>query len=270
MSPLPTVPRIARLGEGGRVWALGALLGDDAAAAALVAAVLARWRKGDRLVVLGNMLGDRGDPGRTLDLLLRLRRRLLATNLACDVHFLRGAQEEIWHKALSLQFAMSPLGVLDWMLAHGLAAIIAAYGGSVDEGRIACRGGPTALARWTNGLRELQAARHGHAELLNHLTRAAIAGDGKVVLSAAGVEASRPLDEQADAFWWNRQGDAALAAALARNESGSWATLVRLVRGSGALPGEASDDSRVLTVSRERPALVALDHDGTLLERVDA
>lgn len=270
MSPLPTVPRIARLGEGGRVWALGALLGDDGAAESLVQALLPRWQRGDRLVVLGNMLGDRGDPARTLDLLLRLRRRLLATNLACDVHFLRGAQEEIWHKALSLQFAMSPLGVLDWMLAHGLAATIAAYGGSADEGRIACRGGPTAIARWTSGLRELQAQRPGHGELLNTLTRAAVAGDGRLVLSAAGLEASRPLDQQADAFWWNGQSDAALETALAANEAAGWQGLARLVRGTGATAGETSDDARVLTVSRERPALVALDTGGRLLERIDA
>ena len=270
MSPLPTVPRIAHLGEGGRVWALGALRGDDAAAATLVAALLARWQRGDRLVVLGNMLGDRGDPGRTLDLMLRLRRRLLATNLACDVHFLRGAQEEIWHKALSLQFAMSPLGVLDWMLAHGLAAIIEAYGGSAGDGRIACRGGPTALARWTGSLRDLQANRPGHAELLNTLTRAAVVGEGRLVLSAAGVDASRPLDEQADAFWWNGQGDEALEAALARNPTAGWEHLARLVRGAGALAGEASDTARVLTVSRDRPALVALDHEGRMLERVTA
>ena len=270
MSPLPTVPRIARLGEGGRVWALGALQGDDAAAATLMAALLTRWQRGDRLVVLGNMLGDRGDPARTLDLLLRLRRRLLATNFACDVYFLRGAQEEIWHKALSLQFAMSPLGVLDWMLAHGLAAIVAAYGGSPEEGRIACRGGPTAIARWTSGLRDLQAHRPGHSELLNTLSRAAVTGGGRLVLSAAGVEASRPLDEQADAFWWNRQGDAALETALGRNATAGWETLARLVRGTGANAGETSDETRVLTVSRDRPALVGLDHDGKLLERIEA
>ena len=269
MSPLPTVPRIAQLGEGGRVWALGALLGDDRAAATLGAALLSRWQKGDRLVVLGNMLGGRGDPARTLDLMLRVRRRLLATNLACDVHFLRGAQEEIWQKALSLQFAMSPLGVLDWMLAHGLAATIAAYGASADEGRIACRGGPTAIARWTGSLRDLQAKRPGHGELLNTLTRAAVTGNGRMVLSAAGVEASRPLDEQADAFWWNGQTDAALEASLSKNATAGWEGLVRLVRGTGAAAGETGDASRVLTVSRDRPALVALDNDGALLERIE-
>src|SRR5262245_7481774 len=111
-----SAPPIARLTDGGRIWALGAQLGDDRALEALCRALLARWQRGDKLVVLGNMLGGNGDPARAIDLMLMLRRRLLATNLACDVFFLRGAQEEMWHKLLSLQFAMSPLGVLDWML----------------------------------------------------------------------------------------------------------------------------------------------------------
>ena len=65
--------------------------------------------------------------------------------------------------------------------------------------------------RLRDELRDLQAAHHpGHGELLNTLTRAAVTSNGRMVLSAAGVEASRPLDEQADAFWWNGQTDAAL------------------------------------------------------------
>ena len=107
---------IARLNGVGRIWALGALLGDDAALETLARAVRARWRSGDRLVVLGNMPGPNGDPARALDGLLLLRRRLMAASRGCDILFLRGAQEEMWHKALSLQFAMTPLEVLDWML----------------------------------------------------------------------------------------------------------------------------------------------------------
>jgi serine/threonine protein phosphatase 1 len=83
---------IARLDGCSRVWALGALLGDDAALEALARALLPRWRPGDRLVVLGNMLGPNGDPARALDGLLRLRRRLMAASRACGVVFLRGAQ----------------------------------------------------------------------------------------------------------------------------------------------------------------------------------
>jgi hypothetical protein len=262
-----TGPTIARLSAGGRIWALGAQQGNDRGLEALAGALLQRWQRGDKLVVLGNMLGGDGDPTRVLDLMLLLRRRLLAANLACDVFFLRGAQEEMWHKLLGLQFAISPLSVLDWMLARGLAATVAAYGGNVDEGRIACRAGPTAIARWTVGLREAQTAHPGHAELLNSLLRAALSADGTMLLSAAGVDATRPLDEQADAFWWNGQSDRALTGALTRGGNAGWQRVTRLVRGAG--PGDGADDGRVLTVTRQAPALVALDAAGAVLERID-
>jgi serine/threonine protein phosphatase 1 len=262
-----TGPTIARLSARGRIWALGAQNGNDRALEILAGTLLQRWQRGDKLVALGNMLGSDGDPGRTLDLMLSLRRRLLATNLACDVFFLRGAQEEMWHKLLSLQFAMSPLSVLDWMLARGLAATVEAYDGTVEEGRIACRAGPTAIARWTVGLREAQMARAGHAELLNSLRRAALSADGAMLLSAAGVDAARPIDDQGDAFWWNGQSDSALTAALMNGGNAGWHRVTRLVRGSGS--GEAVEDGRVLTVTRGVPALVALDGAGALLERIE-
>jgi hypothetical protein len=168
---------------------------------------------------------------------------------------------------------MSPLAVLDWMLARGLAAAIEAYGGRVEEGRAACRNGPSAIARWTIGLRELQAARAGHADLLNSLMRAALSADGTVLLSAAGADPTRPLDEQADAFWWSSQDDAALEAALdvalARGAEAGWQGLVRLVRGAGSPAGETPEAGRVLTVTRDQPALVALDATGALLERIE-
>src|ERR1700716_711325 len=179
-------PTIARLSGGSRIWALGALLGDDDALEALARAVLSRWRPGDRLVVLGNMLAPNGYPAGTLDGLLRLRRRLMAANRGCGILFLRGAQEEMWQKALSLPFATPPLEVLDWMLARGLGSIIEAYGASGADGRIACRNGPSEIARWTRGLRQRQAAHAGHAELLASLQRAALAHQRAPLLSAPG------------------------------------------------------------------------------------
>ena len=261
---------IARLREeGGRTWALGAQRGDDRALESLARALSSRWQRGDELVVLGNMLGPNGDPARILDLLLLLRRRLMAANLGCSVIFLRGAQEEMWHKLLRLQFALTPLAVLDWMLERGLAVIIEAYGASVAEGRGACRGGPLAIARWTTGLREQQALRDGHADLLNALQRAALSANGTVLLSAAGVDATRPLSDQADAFWWSSRSDAALDAALACGANDDWRGLARLVRGTGPAVGAASDEARILTVTRGTPALVALDAAGVLLERIE-
>ena len=263
-------PSITRLRGSGRIWALGALVGDDGALERLAQVVLGHWQSGDELVVLGNMLGANGDPVRTLDLLLTLRRRLMAANLACGVFFLRGAQEEMWHKLLRLQFAMAPLDVLDWMLERGMAATIEAYGASVAAGRAACRGRASAIAQWTNGLRELQALHAGHTDLLNSLQRAALGANGAVLMTAAGIDATRPLADQADAFWWNGQGDATLDAALAEGADGDWRDITRLVRGAGPAIGERPDDGRVLTVTRGRPALAVLDAAGVLLERIEA
>ena len=262
---------IARLREGGRIWALGALKGDDEALEMLAGGLLERWQGGDKLVVLGNLLGPVGNPARAVDWLL-LRRRLLAMPgaHACDVVCLRGAQEEMRHKTLRLQFAMTPLDVLDWMLGRGLAAIVEAYGLSVTDGRIACRNGPSAIARWTAGLREQQALHIGHTDLLNALVRAALSADGAVVLSAAGVDAARPLDEQADAFWWSAQGDSDLDTALERSGDADWRRIARVVRGTGLAGNEAPDERRLMTVTRTRPALVVLAPSGALLDRIEA
>ena len=185
-----SAPSISQLRPGGRIWAMGALLGDDTALPVLGRALFERWRGGDKLVVLGNLIGPRGNPARTVDWLLALRRRLLAAPgaRACDVIFLRGAQEEMWHKTLGLQFAMAPLQVLDWMLERGLAPTVEAYGAAIAEGRGACRNGPSAIARWTAGLRQQQANRPGHADLLNGLARAARSADGSLFLTAAGID----------------------------------------------------------------------------------
>ncbi len=268
---MSTVASIARLRDGGSTWALGALRGDDAALERLGGALLQRWRSGDRLVVLGNMLGAAGHTPRTIDLMLLLRRRLLARRGAEveDFVFLRGGQEEMWHKVLQLQFALAPLDVLDWMLARGLADIIEAYGYSIAEGRIACRNGPLAIARWTTGLRERQALQPGHNDLLNALSRAALSVDGRLVFAATGVDPGRPLGEQADAFWWNAQSDGALDEALGKASDGGWPSITRVVRGAGPSRNVVLEEARVLTVTRDTPALVALDADGAVLERIE-
>jgi serine/threonine protein phosphatase 1 len=267
-----TPASIARLRDDGRTWAIGALAGDDAALERFGDVIMRRWRSGDRLVVLGNMLGEAGSPTRTLDRLLMLRRKLLARPAAEveDFVFLRGAQEEMWHKALQLQFAMSPLDVLDWMLARGLATTIEAYGHSVAEGRIASRNGPLAIARWTTGLRERQALQPGHGELMNSLARAALSADGTVVFAAAGVDPTRPLGEQADAFWWSNRSDHALDSDLARAIDGGWLPVRRVIRGGGPPGNAALAEGRILTVSAGAPGLVLLDGDGSLIDRIDS
>ncbi|MGE0255021.1 MAG: hypothetical protein AB7N54_13365 [Alphaproteobacteria bacterium] len=223
--------RIATLQRPHRIWAVGAVRGERERLLALHAAIAPRFAAGDRLVYLGDMLGPGADPAGTVDELLRFRIAVLAVRGmdAPDVVFLRGAQEEMWQKLLQLHFALEPARVLDWMLEHGLGTTLAAYGGDADDGYRAARGGATALARWTAGLRAAHAARPGHGNWLSALRCAAVAGSDpaaapELLLVNAGLDPARPLAAQRDSFWWQPGGFDRIEA--------PWQGFARIVRGA--------------------------------------
>jgi len=196
--------RFAKLRRSRRIWAVAAIHGEAERLAALHDRIERAWRPGDRLVYLGNYLGRGSSVRRTVDEVLGFRLAVLAQpgGFACDVAFLRGSQEEMWQKLLQLQFAVSPRDVLQWMLDQGVGATLAAYGGDSQQGFAACREGTRAITRWTSALRAGLNAIAGHNQFLGALRRAAVTDDGALLFVHAGVDPSRPLDAQGDAFWW--------------------------------------------------------------------
>ncbi|MGY8994381.1 MAG: hypothetical protein ACKVK8_09575, partial [Rhodospirillales bacterium] len=88
------------------------------------------------LIYLGNLIGRGGGVLACIDEALVFRRALLAQRGADSnsVVYLRGGQEEMWHKLLQLQFASDPSDVLKWMMAQGVAATLEAYGGIYSIG----------------------------------------------------------------------------------------------------------------------------------------
>ena len=196
--------RFAKLRGSRRIWAIAAIHGEAERLAALHDRIVGAWRPGDRLVYLGNYLGRGSSVRRTVDEVLGFRLAVLAQpgGFACDVAFLRGSQEEMWQKLLQLQFAVSPREVLQWMLDQGVGATLAAYGGDPQQGFAACREGTRAITRWTSALRAGLNAIPGHNQFLGVLRRAAVTDDGALLFVHAGVDPSRPLDAQGDAFWW--------------------------------------------------------------------
>jgi serine/threonine protein phosphatase 1 len=191
-----------------RVWAVASIHGEADRLDAVHHALWQRFAPGDRLVYLGNIIG-RGPAVRdTVDLLLEFRRHLLARPgmFAYDIAYLRGGQEEMWDKLLQLQFAPNPREVMEWMLAQGVGATLAAYGATPAQALGHARSGPMALARWTGALRrEIQAAA-GHVALMSALRRAAYSDDGRLLFVSAGVDPERPLSAQTDALWWGQPG----------------------------------------------------------------
>jgi serine/threonine protein phosphatase 1 len=196
--------RLARLHGARRIWAVAAIHGAAPELIRIHDQISDRFRQGDRVVYLGGYMGHGALVRQTVDELLDFRRRVLARRggLACDVVFLRGAQEEMLQKLLQLQFAPNPGEVLAWMIRAGIEPTVRDYGIDVRQGAVAARSGPQTITRWTGALRSAINAAPGHVMLLASLYHAAVAADGGALFVHAGVNPSRPLAAQADAFWW--------------------------------------------------------------------
>lgn len=206
--------QIARFSTPCRVWAVASVRGEADRLRALHAALDPRIAEGDKLVYLGNVIGRGAGIRRTVDEVLRFRRRFLAIpgNCVGDYAVLRGRQEEMWHKLLELQFAVNPRDVLRWMAGQGVDATIRAYGGDPHDGEIATGQGAVAVTKWTMSLRTAMGKQPGHRELMTSLRHAAYTADGGLVFVHAGIEGGRPLDAQGDTLWWNPQAFDALDA----------------------------------------------------------
>ncbi len=206
-------PRLAQLRGARRVWAVAAIHGAAAALARIHDRISERFYHGDRIVYLGNYTGHGPAVRETVDELLDFRRRVLARRggLVCDVVFLRGAQEEMLQKLLQLQFAPNPGEILAWMIRAGIEPTVRAYGGDVGQGLAAARGGPQTITRWTSALRNAINAAPGHMALLSSLYHAAHVVDDGALFVHAGIDPSRPLAAQGDAFWWGSGDMLALA-----------------------------------------------------------
>lgn len=198
----------ATLRGGGRIWAIAAIHGEPERLRALHEVLAGDLLPGDQLVYLGNYLGCGHGIRAAIDEMLSFRRAFIAcpgVELG-DVVFLRGAQEEMWQKLLQLQFAANPTDVLRWMVDQGIGATIEAYGGNTEEGFAYAREGILALTRWTSGLRQAMRGHDGHTALMSVLKHAAFTEDNSLLFVHAGIDPTRPLAAQMDAFWWGSAG----------------------------------------------------------------
>ena len=209
--------QFARFRNVPRVWAIAAVHGTASRLARLHDAISDSFREGDRLVYLGNYIGYGDTVLETIDELLDFRRRVLGLRYgcACDVVFLRGAQEEMWQKLLQLQFAPNPGEVLEWMVRVGMDATVRAYGGDLRQGFAATRDGPRSITRWTGTLRQAMNAAPGHTALFSALRHAAFTADQGMLFVPAAIDPSRPLSAQGDAFWWGHDDILALNTSFA-------------------------------------------------------
>lgn len=226
-----------------RIWVVGAIHGDASRLYALHDQIADRVQFGDRLVYTGNMIGHGNAITACLTELLTFRRWFLSMPPymdQMDAVYLRGAQEEMWHKLLQLQFAQEPAEILDWICARGAEATIKAYGGNPAEGRACAEEGAGALTRWTAALVQAMHDEEGHDQLLNSLRHAALTGNGGLLICNSGLDVEKPLTKQGDAFWWAGRSFSTI--------SKQYGGFTRLVRGYDPDHGGFSETDLTLTV----------------------
>ncbi|MGB0748354.1 MAG: hypothetical protein ACPGO3_06380 [Magnetospiraceae bacterium] len=216
--------RFAALNATRRTWAIAAVHGESDRLQQIHAQISDHFTPGDTLVYLGNYFGRGPDVAGVIQELLLFRRVVIGLpgGEVEDVVFLRGAQEEMWQKLLTIQFAPNPKEVLHWMLNMGVGATLQAYGSNPQEGQVAARDGVRSLTQWTNRLRAEMRQRDGHNALMSAMQRAAYRDDNSVLFVSAGIDPSRPLSEQTDSFWWGDREFTKLDAAY-----GDYQTVVR-------------------------------------------
>ena len=208
-SALVSGSKFAALGKPNRIWVVGAVHSEVDKLQILHDEIGSLFKPGDRLVYLGNFIGKGDQVIETVNELLDFRRALIAMPgmLASDVVYLRGGQEEMWSKLLQIQFAPNPVEVMQWMLGQGMEPTLLSYRGNPQQGLAAARDGVMAMTRWTSLLRAEIRSKPGHEALFSALRRAAFTGSdierpGGLLFVNSGLDTSKPLTNQGDAFWW--------------------------------------------------------------------
>lgn len=260
--------RIANLWRAERIWAIAAVHGEAEALTRLHDRIWSLLLPEDQVVYLGNMIGHGPAIAQTLDELLAFRNAVIGRpgGFACDVVYLRGSQEVMWHKLLQLQFTPDPGGALSWMLQRGVTATLEAYGCDAQEGLRAARAGTLALTRWTNAIRHAMQRHPGHAELLGRLHNAATSGADGMLFVNAGLDPERPLERQGDLFWWHGAGFSRL--------EGPYESFRRVVRGYDPRLGGYQEDPHKLTLDSGAGfggtlAAACFAPDGAIVERLE-
>ncbi len=191
----------------GRIWSVPAVHGDLGRLVQLHDHIYEHFKLGDQLVYHGNYIGYGERSAECIDEILTFRRMILSIRgvIPRDITFLRGTQEELWKRMLQLSFDPKPADTLLWMLGHGVGASLKSYGFCPHDALEACQYGTIGLTRWTSRIRETVRNRPGHEIFFTKLKRAAhstFESGTPLLFVHAGLNSSKPLEEQGDAFWW--------------------------------------------------------------------
>ena len=190
-----------------RIWAVGSIHSNIKSFNLIKDHILKNFNENDKLIFLGNIIGLRNKAAETISKVLNLRFDLMAKfrlNID-DIIFLRGAQEEMFHKLLQLQTAPNPEEIIDWMFSRGVDKTLESYKFNPQEVKKIASQGTIKISKWTSKLNSTMISIPGHKEYFSNLKHAAFSESKKILFVNRGVDIKRPLSAQNDCFWWGYQ-----------------------------------------------------------------
>ena len=100
-----------------RIWAVGSVHSNYESFNSIKDHLLSSFVEGDKLIILGNVIGLGDKAKDTISSIIDLRFKLMAKFQLQpeEIVFLRGAQEEMFLKLMLLQIAPNPQDIVKWM-----------------------------------------------------------------------------------------------------------------------------------------------------------
>ena len=223
-----------------RIWAVGSIHSNLESFESIKKFILTNFKKNDKLIFLGNVIGLGNSSKETLSSVINLRFNLMSKFKLKpkEITFLRGAQEEMFNKLLQLQIAPNPIEIINWLFEHGVDSTLNSYGFSKNDVLNIASSGTVFISRWTAKLNQRILECPGHKEYFSNLKHAAYTSNKNLLFVNRGVDISRPLSAQNDCFWWGYQNFSKI--------SEPYNTFTRIVR------GYQSNQNNALELSKNR------------------
>ncbi len=190
-----------------RIWAVGSIHSSITSFQSIKNYIFSNFKKGDKLIFLGNIIGFENKSKEIITDILDLRFNLMAKFYLKnnDIIFLRGAQEEMFSKLLQLQIAPNPIEIIDWVFSHGVDQTIISYNFNPNQFIEVASQGTIQINKLTAKLNHQILSTPGHKDFFSNLKHAAYTETKDVLFVNRGVDISRPLSAQNDCFWWGYQ-----------------------------------------------------------------
>ena len=195
------------LTDASRIWAVGSIHSNLSSFNLVKDFISKNFKKEDKLVFLGNVIGLGDYSKETLSSIINLRFNLMSKFMLKpdSIIFLRGAQEEMFSKLLQLHTAPNPIEIINWMFEHGVDKTLNSYGFTKEEVLTIASSGTVSISKWTSKLNQIIIKNLGHKEYFLNLKHAAYSSSKQILFVNRGVDITRPLSAQNDCFWWGFQ-----------------------------------------------------------------